>query len=107
MTATGSHIDFGFAARGTTLQGKPYATPVRRMELKRAGHAAAPTRNYELPTAPHPAALRPPSPRGRLFFSSPLGIQEVEDYTPLSQSFGLTAPPTRREPYSERASAYF
>ena len=47
MTATGSHIDFGFAVRGTTLQGKPYATPVRRMELKRAGHAAAPTRNYD------------------------------------------------------------
>ena len=50
MTATGSHIDFGFAARSTTLQGK-----------------ALDGASSKVPTAPHPAALRPPSPRGRRF----------------------------------------
>ena len=38
MTATGSHIDFGFAARSTTLQGKALAGAM-----------------LVAPTAPHPA----------------------------------------------------
>ena len=50
ITATGSHIDFGFAARSTSLQGKALAGAT-----------------LIAPTAPHPAALRPPSPRGRRF----------------------------------------
>ena len=51
MTATGSHIDFGFAARSTTLQGKA---------LVGATLAA--------PTAPHPATQKGGHlpPRGRL-----------------------------------------
>ena len=35
MTATGSHKDFEFAARSTTLQGKPFAPPVLRIEVGR------------------------------------------------------------------------
>ena len=44
-----------------------YATLFLRIEFVRVGRAAAPTFKIELPTAPHPAALRPPSPRGRHF----------------------------------------
>ena len=32
MTAGGSHRDFGFAARSTTLQGKPFTPPVLRIK---------------------------------------------------------------------------
>ena len=66
MTATGSHIDFGFAARSTTLQGKAFLCPGRfyvnfycsNIATWRAGHAAAPTHNNLLPTAPHPATRK-------------------------------------------------
>ena len=52
MTATGSHIDFGFAARSTTLQGKAFSQKVEvfcvdfyrsSIATRRAGHAHAPT----------------------------------------------------------------
>ena len=51
MTATGSHIDFGFAARSTTLQGKALV-------------CASP----KAPTAPHPSRLwRATFPQGKAF----------------------------------------
>ena len=59
------------------------------------------------PYSEHPTAYRPssghpkgwpPSPRGRLFCAPPSGFRKVGRLHPLSQSFGLTAPPTRREP---------
>ena len=51
MTATGSHIDFGFAARSTTLQGKALLCTISHsvdfycfgIKSQWAGHAAAPT----------------------------------------------------------------
>ncbi len=52
MTATGSHIDFGFAARSTTLQGKALAGAT-----------------LIAPTAPHPSLLRKATfPQGKAFF---------------------------------------
>ena len=67
---------------------------------KRAGRAAAPTRKIggaSRPSSGHPKGW-PPSPRGRLFCAPPSGFRKVGRLHPLSQSFGLTAPPTRREP---------
>ena len=60
MTATGSHIDFGFAARSTTLQGKAFLCPGRlcvdfcrsNVGSWRAGHAAAPTFMNDSPYRP-------------------------------------------------------
>ena len=65
MTATGSHIDFGFAARSTTLQGKAFLCPVSlcvdfhysNTVTKRAGHAAAPTRKID--RAYRPSSVTP------------------------------------------------
>ena len=67
MTATGSHIDFGFAARSTTLQGKAFLCPVGLsvdfhysvIASWRIEACLAPTLKIGLPTTPHPAALRP------------------------------------------------
>ena len=42
MTATGSHVDFRFAARSTTLQGKLLRIATSAYEIRWAGHAAAP-----------------------------------------------------------------
>ena len=43
MTATGSHIDFGFAARSTTLQGKPLRIATSAYEIRRIEACLAPT----------------------------------------------------------------
>ena len=63
-----------------------------------AGHAAAPTPIH--PTAYRPSSVsanaEPPSPRGRLFSSSPGGFRKVVDYTPSVMGFWpMTAPPTQ------------
>ena len=57
MTATGSHIDFGFAARGTTPRGRLWSVLHRK----------------PLPPLIRHAFGVPPSPRGRLF-SVPAGF---------------------------------
>ena len=117
MTATGSHIDFGFAARSTTLQGKALV-------------CASP----KAPTAPHPSRLwRATFPQGKAFLC-PSGLLhricrsgiatrraghahaptvprrgiygKSIAFTPSVAPKGVTAPPTRREPYSEHPTAY-
>ena len=81
MTATGSHIDFGFAARSTTLQGKAFSLSRRLLHrflpLKyryQAGGA------YPAPTRPNRAFLKNISASRflgwRLCFSSASGFWE-------------------------------
>ena len=69
MTATGSHIDFGFAARSTTLQGKAFfASPGSAYEIR--AHRGMPPHLHSktvVPTAPHPsrAKARATFPQGK------------------------------------------
>ena len=64
MTATGSHIDFGFAARGTTPRGRLSLRRVLRIEFERAGHAAAPTFVNDTAYRPSSAQIYKSSGRG-------------------------------------------
>ena len=52
------------------------------------------------PTAPHPAALRPPSPRGRHFSEGSGHFYDVRPYTPSEPRKRGPPPPTRREAYA-------
>ena len=63
MTATGSHIDFGFAARSTTLQGKALAGATS-----------------SAPAAPHPSALTGSHlPPGEGIFSPRRGLAYISN----------------------------
>ena len=94
-------------SRATSLLEGGKAIPVRRIEFERAGHAAAPTRKIEGAYRPSSvmASAMPPSPRGRLFFASLGGFQEVKDHTP-SVTFGDSSPYTG-EPTPRRENLLF
>ena len=66
MTATGSHIDFGFAARSTTLQGKALAGATS-----------------SAPAAPHPSALTGSHlpPGEGIFFATPGACVHIQQKT--------------------------
>ena len=88
MTATGSHIDFGFAARSTTLQGKAFSLSQRSQRqflLLRFGKLAG------------EACLAPTVPRRGIYRNSAA-------YTP-SVPFGDTSPYTG-EPLFRRGNFF-
>ena len=88
MTATGSHIDFGFAARSTTLQGKAFLSPGRFCVVfyrsNVPGWRARRASPLHSMTDCQPSLIRhglrpvPPSPRGRLPSEGPSRLLRVK-----------------------------
>ena len=115
MTATGSHIDFGFAARSTTPQGKalagatliapaaPHPSALTGSHLPPGEGYFSPRRNFSrgmTATGSHidfGFAARGTTPKGRLF-SVPAGFF-VDSYRSIFATWrARRAPPARSEP---------